>query len=74
MELELSQWGDESVRLSFEDYLHGEDRTFVLNADGTAARAEYQDDGSEILMPVNLVEALRELLEWKQARDKGDLS
>lgn len=63
MEFELyQQLGDGSIRLSYKDYMHGEDRVFVLLPDGTACEA-VDDDGHEVLTPVNIVLALRAMIE-----------
>lgn len=61
MELELQQWGDGSIRLYYEAYRDGEDRVFVLSADGTAAEATYGDGDKEVLTPIDLVSTLREM-------------
>lgn len=45
MEFELGEWEDGSIRLSYKDYMHGEDRVFVLLPDGTACEAVDDDDG-----------------------------
>jgi hypothetical protein len=60
LELELGQWGDGTIRLAFWDSLHGADVFFVLSAGGKAYRAgDEQEDGSEVLTEVDLVEVLR---------------
>ena len=59
MELELMQWGDETIRLSYEDRESGKDRVFVLNADGTAHEAVQNEDGTETLRRVDLIDELR---------------
>lgn len=63
MELELLQWGDGSIRLSYWDHMEGKDRIFVLMGDGTAREAHGEDqEGEEILTPVDLVAALRAMV------------
>lgn len=63
MELELyQQLGDGSIRLSYEDYMHGKDRMFVLLPDGTAREAVDDDDGYEVLTPIHIVLVLRAIL------------
>ena len=57
MELELLQWGDGEIRLSFEDRINGKDRHFILDADGCA----YEESDDEDRHPVNLVAELRAL-------------
>lgn len=59
MELELMQWGDETIRLSYEDRESGKDRVFILNADGTAHEATQNEDGTETLRKVDLIDELR---------------
>ena len=56
------------LRLSFEDVLTGDDRTFVLLPDGRAALVTYADDDTETRTPILLVEALRELLAREDAK------
>jgi hypothetical protein len=81
MELELSDWGDGSVRLTFWDSMHGDDRVFVLLEDGTAAKAiqteiagevEGEFDYIEHFEPCNLVWALRALLAEITERRKAE--
>jgi len=62
MELELLEWGDGTIRLSSWDSMHGDDVIFILNEDGTAYRS-YYDGEEERQEPVNLVIALRELIQ-----------
>jgi hypothetical protein len=64
MELELGTWGDGTTRLSYWDSMHGLDRHFVLNPDGTAVEAKTDDEGeNETLEPINLVAVLRAMVE-----------
>lgn len=60
MEFELLQWGDGSIRLSYEDHLHGHDRVFVLKADSTTWESDRGE--AEILTQVNLVAILRAMI------------
>jgi hypothetical protein len=59
VELELMQWGDGTIRLSYEDWKSGKDRVFILNADGTAHESTQNEDGTETLREVNLIDELR---------------
>lgn len=61
MELELLQWADGTVRLSYEDRIHGNDVHFVLGEDGRAFLAKVQPDETETLEPVDLVLELRKM-------------
>lgn len=65
MNLELSMWGDGTIRLSFWDNLRGKDVHFVLDEDGQARRRYYQSEESddEMFEPVDLVLKLRELVQ-----------
>lgn len=64
MKLELSEWGDGTIRLSFWDLLHGDDIHFILNLDGSASRScGYDENDEEITEAVEkLPQALRNLL------------
>lgn len=63
MELELLQWGsDMTIRLSYEDRMHGADRVFLLAEGGLAFEATQNDDDTETFTPINLVTTLREML------------
>lgn len=67
IDLELSTWGDDSIRLAFWDSIHGKDRIYILNADGSAHFAQPTDDpegesDEEALTVVELVTTLRRLL------------
>lgn len=57
MELELLTWGDGTIRLSFWDSLHGQDRIFILEADGRA----YEADEADTRTSVDLVLELRKM-------------
>ena len=66
--MELLRWGDGTIRLSFWDVSRGEDRIFVLREDGLASLVSaIADDGSETLVAVNLVLALRRLAHEMEA-------
>lgn len=67
MEFELGEWEDGSIRLYYEDYMYAKDRVFVLLPDGTACEAVDDDDGHEVLTPVNVVLALRAMIEKARA-------
>ena len=58
--LELMVWGDGTIRLSWWDSLHGEDKVFVLDDDGNAYMQD--DDGSKVEIP--LVLDLRDLAKY----------
>lgn len=63
MELELLQWGsDMTIRLTYEDFIHGKDRVFLLAEAGLAFEVSQNDDDTETFTPVNLVETLRTML------------
>ncbi len=62
MDLELYEWGDGTIRLTYEDYMHGLDRHFVLCADGSCEEVT-TNDGSETRTMVNLVMVLRSMLQ-----------
>lgn len=63
MQLEL--WMiDGELRLTYWDSMHGKDRFFILNPDGTAIESklvgpEFTDERT----PINLYEALRAMVE-----------
>lgn len=70
-QLELMEWGDGTIRLSFWDSLHGHDEVFILNEDGTAERSTgfvSEDSDEESFIRVELPSALRELLEFLSNR------
>jgi hypothetical protein len=72
-QLELSTWGDGTVRLAFWDSLHGHDEVFRLNEDGTADRSTGfidEDSDEESWMRVDLSSSLRELLVFINGRHK----
>lgn len=54
MEFELSQWGDGTIRLYFEDRIHGNDRVYILGEDGRV----YREDGDALTL-VDIVQELR---------------
>ena len=62
MDFELLKWGDHTIRLSHWDSLHGVDKIYILNKDGTVD-VEWADSEDEKVYrhPVNLVQELREL-------------
>lgn len=62
MEFELFQWGDGTIRLSFEDRIEGKDRHFILLEDGTVEEATENESGEETRAPVNLAIELRNML------------
>lgn len=62
MEFELFKWGDGTIRLSYEDYMHGHDRHFILLEDGTVQESVTQEDDSEVLVTVNLAIELRKMV------------
>jgi hypothetical protein len=62
VELELLVWGDGTTRLTYEDYMEGKDRVFLLDANGNAFETQSNADDTETLTPVNLVLILREML------------
>jgi hypothetical protein len=62
MELELLEWGDGTIRLSYEDWQHGLDRHFTLCIDGSCEETIIAEDGNESHQVVNLVLVLREML------------
>lgn len=66
--MELGVWGDGTIRLAFWDSKNGDDRIFILNADGTASQSSGDDEaGEEVVTPVDLVAKLRELaMGWKE--------
>jgi len=57
MELELLQWGDGSIRLSYWDHMEGKDRIFVLLGNGTARESDCEEP--EALTPIDLIAVLR---------------
>ena len=57
--LELSAWGDGTIRLSFWDSDHGLDQIYILGDDGQA----YTEDEKDERTPVDLIAALRALVE-----------
>lgn len=71
--MELGTWGDGTIRLAFWDSMHGDDRIFILNEDGTVGQHTYvyesedDEEGREVVTPVDLVAKLRELATgWKE--------
>lgn len=57
--------GAAGMGLPFERWVkdtHGKDRMFVLLPDGTAREAVDDDDGYEVLTPINIVLVLRAIL------------
>lgn len=67
-ELELGTWGDGTIRLYFEDSLHGNDRVFILDADGRAYEA-FHDGDDERREPVDLVSVLRLMAQTPRKTD-----
>jgi len=62
IELELCEWGDGTTRLSYWDSMHGLDRHFVPNPDGTAGESKTDDEGeNETFAPVDLIAELRKM-------------
>lgn len=61
MQLELLVWGDGTIRLTYWDHMHGNDRVFLLDADGQAYETTSIDDTTETFAPVDLVAVLREM-------------
>ena len=70
--MELYMMTDRQVRLCFWDWLHGEDRVFTIETDGTVFEETIgEDDGTVLEYPigeeketrkiVNLVEELRKI-------------
>ena len=60
--LELSSWGDGTIRLSFWDGDHGNDRIFILGEDGRA----YVEDDDDNRTPVDMIAELRAMaLAWQ---------
>lgn len=57
MMVELGQWDDGSIRLALWDSMHGNDRVFVLLADGTARESDREE--VETLTPIDLIAVLR---------------
>jgi hypothetical protein len=47
MNFELGRWGDETVRLYYEDRINGEDICFALNESGKTYRVTVDQDGNE---------------------------
>lgn len=68
--LELLPDGEGGAYLNFWDHLHGEDRLWMINADGAAWRQasdEFQSAAQSdepIYIPVELEEELIKLLNW----------
>ncbi len=58
MDLELLEWGDGTIRLSFWDSSVGADRHFILDQNGSAKEKDDQD----VCQPINLVIELRKML------------
>lgn len=56
--LELMEWGDGTIRLTYWDSLHGENESYILDADGQA----YIEDEKDFRVSINLVEKLRKLI------------
>lgn len=66
--MELGTWGDGTIRLAFWDRMHGDDRIFILNEDGTTSQSSGDDEaGEEVVTSVDLVAKLRELaMGWEE--------
>ena len=67
IDLELSEWGDGTTRLSFWDSLHGRDKHFVLREDGRVFEAQPNGPDDEIMVLTSLVESLLKLLKDVEA-------
>ncbi len=61
--LELMAWGDGTIRLVHWDHENGDDTVLILSSDGSASKAILDDDEQEIVTPVNLGQALLNMLE-----------
>lgn len=59
--LELSEWGDGTLRLAYWDSLHGMDLILVVKPDGGVMQSTYAGD-EEMLIPVNLHDALMSIM------------
>ena len=60
--MELSAWGDGTIRLSFWDSEHGHDRIYILGEDGQT----YTEDDDDKRTPVDMITELRALaLLWR---------
>ena len=68
MEFEQNEWGDGTIRLYFEDTLHGQDLVFVLHADGTVREVVIRGE-EETTVPVDLATALRDAYTAWRARE-----
>ena len=62
MELELARWGDDLIRITYWNRMTGEDRIFLLNADGTVDEEIFTNENTRIPVSVNLCNKLRELI------------
>lgn len=58
-----------NIVLRFEDSIHGIDRTFDINPLNRAWESYYDEEGDHILVPVNIYDALLELLLDLQERE-----
>ena len=59
--LELMVWGDGTIRLTYWDSMHGNDRIYVLGRTGLAFCSSHDGDAETLTVIDNLVLELREL-------------
>ena len=66
--LELSKWGDGTIRLTYWDSLHGEDVSYILNDDDKV----YIEDPSDDKHVFQIYNFVGELIKLERRINKGD--
>jgi hypothetical protein len=62
MNLELLEWGDNTIRLTYWDSFHGKDIIFILAESGQVFRVEVIGSDEKLTLIDDFVLALRQLV------------